>query len=101
MAGIPPLSGFFAKVFIILVGIQSGIYSLIFFSIIMSSIACFYYIRIIQEMYFLKIKKWPMYISLTKINALILGNACFLVTFFFFDIELFSVLITRLAITFT
>ena len=100
MAGIPPLSGFFAKIFIFLVGIQSGIYSLIFFSIFMSSIACFYYIRIIQEMYFLKIKKWPLYISLTKINAFILGNSCFFITCFFFDIELFSVLVTRLAVTF-
>ena len=100
MAGIPPLSGFFAKVFIILVGIQSGIYNLIFFSIVMSSIACFYYIRIIQEMYFLKIKKWPLYVSLTKINAFILANTCFFITFFFFDIELFSILITRLAVTF-
>ena len=100
MAGIPPLSGFFAKVFIILVGIQNGIYSLIFFSIIMSSIACFYYIRIIQEMYFMKIEKWPIYTSLTKINAFILGNACFVILFYFFDIELFSILTTRLAITF-
>ena len=100
MAGIPPLSGFFAKVFIILVGIQSEIYSLIFFSIVMSSIACFYYIRIIQEMYFLKIKKWPLYISLTKLNAFFLGNTCFFITFFFFDIELFSLLITRLSVTF-
>ena len=100
MAGIPPLSGFFAKIFIILVGIQSSTYSLVFFSIIMSSIACFYYIRIIQKMYFSKIKKWPIYIPLTKINAFVLGNACFFISFFFFDIELFSVLMTRLAITF-
>jgi len=57
MAGIPPLSGFFAKVFVILVGIQNGVYSLIIFAIIMSSVACFYYIRIIQSMYFLKLKK--------------------------------------------
>ena len=100
MAGIPPLSGFFAKVFVILVGIQSEVYSLIFFSVVMSSIACFYYIRIIQEMYFIKMKKWPVYAPLTKINAFILANACFMISFFFLDIELFSVLITRLAITF-
>jgi len=57
MAGIPPLSGFFAKVFVIFVGVQSGVYNLVIFSIIMSSIACFYYIRIIQTMYFVKVDK--------------------------------------------
>ena len=83
MVGIPPLSGFFAKVFIILIGIQNGVYSLIIFSIVMSSVACFYYIRIIQSMYFLKLKKWPLFIPITKINAFILGSSCFIISFFF------------------
>lgn len=56
MAGIPPLSGFFAKVFVLLIGIQSKSYFLTFFAVIASSIACFYYLRIIQLMYFTNIK---------------------------------------------
>nr|YP_009502234.1 NADH dehydrogenase subunit 2 [Porolithon onkodes]ASB29836.1 NADH dehydrogenase subunit 2 [Porolithon onkodes] len=100
MAGIPPLSGFFAKVFIILAGVQNGVYSLIIFSIIMSSVACFYYIRIIQSIYFLKIDKWPIFTPITKINSFILGISCFLISFFFLDIELFSILLTRISITF-
>ena len=39
------------------IGVQSSAYSLVIFSIIMSSIACFYYIRIIQSLYFLKLRK--------------------------------------------
>lgn len=101
MAGIPPLSGFFAKVFIILVGIQSGSYSIVIFAILMSSIACFYYIRIIQSMYFIKSSKWFLYIPISKINSFILGLSCFILLFYFLDIELFSILITRLALTFT
>lgn len=57
MAGIPPLSGFFAKVFVLFIGIQSETYSLMLFAVVMSSIACFYYIRVIQSMYFLKLLK--------------------------------------------
>lgn len=57
MAGIPPLSGFFAKIFIFIVGIKNNVYGLIFFAIIISSIACFYYIRLIQLLNFLKKKK--------------------------------------------
>ncbi len=101
MAGIPPLSGFFSKVFVIFVGIQSGSYNLVIFSIIMSSIACFYYIRIIQSMYFVQIDKWPIYISLSKANSLILGTSCFFILFYFLDIELFSIIITRIILTFT
>nr|WDA66152.1 NADH dehydrogenase subunit 2 [Lithothamnion corallioides] len=100
MAGIPPLSGFFAKVFILLVGVQSSAYSLVFFSIVMSSIACFYYIRTIQIMYFLNIKKWPIINPLTKSNSMVLGFSCLFILLFFLDIELFSIPITRMALAF-
>ena len=101
MAGIPPLSGFFSKVFVILVGIQSGAYNLVIFSVIMSSIACFYYIRIIQSMYFVQVVKWPLYLPLSKVNSIILGTSCFFILFYFLDIELFSIIITRIILTFT
>ena len=100
MAGVPPLSGFFAKVFVLLTGIQSSSYSLVFFSIIMSSISCFYYIRIIQILYFLDFNKWPVLNPITKLNSLILGIACLFILLFFLDIELFSVPAMRMALTF-
>lgn len=101
MAGIPPLAGFFAKVFVVLIGIQSSTYSLVIFSIIMSSVACFYYIRIIQSLYFLKIKKWPLFIPISKINACTLGLGSFFILFYFLDIELFSILIIKITLAFT
>nr|WDA66136.1 NADH dehydrogenase subunit 2 [Phymatolithon calcareum] len=100
MAGIPPLSGFFAKVFILLTGIQSGSYGLVLFSIIMSSIACFYYIRIIKNVYFTKSKKWFVTNPLTKSSSFTLGFSCIFILLFFLDIELFSVPITRMAFAF-
>ena len=100
MAGIPPLAGFFAKIFVILNGIQNGSYSLVLFSVVMSSIACFYYIRLIQSMYFLKTKKWLLIVPISKVNALTLGISCIFVLLFFLDIELFSVLITRVTLSF-
>lgn len=100
MAGIPPLSGFFAKVFVLIAGIQNGAYSLIIFSIIMSSIACFYYIRIIQLMYFAPLIKRPLYVSISKTNAFILSLFSFILLFYFLDIELFSILLIRITLTF-
>lgn len=101
MAGVPPLAGFFAKFFVILTGIQSGTYSLILFSIIMSSITCFYYIRVIQSMYFIKFKKQPIIVPLNKSNTVILGASCFLLLLFFLDMELFLLLITKMILSFT
>lgn len=101
IAGIPPLAGFFAKIFVILTGLQSGSYSLIIFSIVMSSISCFYYIRIIQLMYFTKFYKQLVIISISKFNALILGISCVFLLLFFLDIELFLILITRIVLSFT
>lgn len=101
MAGIPPLSGFFAKVLIILSGLQNGSYNIIFFSVIMSSVACFYYIRIIQLMYFSKSQKQFIITSISKPNAIILGISCIFIFLFFLDIELFSILITRMILSFT
>lgn len=55
MAGIPPLAGFFAKLFILLPALQNNLYGLTVFAVLMSCIACFYYIRLIKMMYFDKI----------------------------------------------
>lgn len=101
MAGIPPLAGFFAKVFVLFIGIQSETYSLIFFAVIMSSVACFYYIRVIQSIYFLKLSRWPLFFPIKKINALILSTSSFFLVFFFLDIEFFSILVTRMVLSFT
>ena len=101
MVGIPPLGGFFAKVFVLFSGIQNGSYSLILFSIIISSISCFYYIRIIQLMYFKKVSKQLLILPMNKINSMVLGLTCSFIFLFFLDIELFSVLITRMVLSFT
>nr|UVF63025.1 NADH dehydrogenase subunit 2 [Synarthrophyton patena] len=100
MAGIPPLSGFFAKVFVLLIGLQSSSYFLTLFAILASSIACFYYIRIIQLMYFTNYKKWIITSPLAKSNSLILGLSCIFLILFFSDIELFFIPISRMALAF-
>ena len=100
MAGIPPLAGFFAKIFVILTGLQSSFYSLIIFSVIISSISCFYYIRIIQLMYFTKSLKQSVSVPINKSNVLVLGISCIFLLFFFLDIELISIFVTRIVLSF-
>ena len=52
MAGVPPLSGFFGKLYVFLAAIQSGLWTLAVIGVITSVIGAFYYLRIVKLMYF-------------------------------------------------
>jgi NADH-quinone oxidoreductase subunit N len=52
LAGIPPLAGFFAKFYIFLSAIESGLYALAIIGVLASVIGAFYYLRIIKIIYF-------------------------------------------------
>ena len=57
LAGIPPLAGFFAKFYIFLAVVESGMYTLAIIGLVTTVISAFYYIRIIKVMYFDDAKK--------------------------------------------
>ena len=57
MAGIPPLAGFFGKLYVFLAAIEAELYTLAVIGVLTSVIAAFYYIRIIRVMYFDDIKE--------------------------------------------
>lgn len=52
MAGIPPLAGFFGKLFVFQAAIDAELYALAVVGVLTSVIAAFYYLRIIKIMYF-------------------------------------------------
>ncbi|MAF94306.1 MAG: NADH-quinone oxidoreductase subunit NuoN [Rhodospirillaceae bacterium] len=52
MAGIPPLAGFFGKLYIFLAAIEAGLYALAVVGVLTSVVAAFYYLRIVQMVYF-------------------------------------------------
>ncbi len=52
MAGIPPLAGFFGKLYVFLAAIEVGLYYLAVFGVVTSVVGAFYYLRIIKLMYF-------------------------------------------------
>jgi NADH-quinone oxidoreductase subunit N len=54
VAGIPPLAGFFSKFMIIFSLITQEYYVISLVIVIISSIACFYYIRMIKAFFFVK-----------------------------------------------
>jgi NADH-quinone oxidoreductase subunit N len=52
MAGIPPLAGFFGKLYVFLAAIEAGLYGLAVIGVLSSVVAAFYYVRIVKLMYF-------------------------------------------------
>jgi NADH-quinone oxidoreductase subunit N len=52
MAGIPPLAGFFGKLFVFQAAIDAELYALAIIGVLTSVIGAFYYLRIIKIMYF-------------------------------------------------
>jgi NADH-quinone oxidoreductase subunit N len=52
LAGIPPLAGFFGKLYIFLAAIDGGLYTLAVIGVLSSVVAAYYYIRIVKVMYF-------------------------------------------------
>jgi NADH-quinone oxidoreductase subunit N len=100
MAGIPPLAGFFSKIFVLLPSLQNNMYSLGIFAVLMSCIACFYYIRIIKIMYFDKSENLVVTYPISKESSLLLSLFLFLTSFLFLDLELFSLFITRMVLPF-
>ncbi len=52
MSGIPPLAGFFGKLFIFNAAVASGFYVLAVIGVLASVVAAFYYLKIIKVMFF-------------------------------------------------
>lgn len=52
MAGIPPMAGFFGKLFVFQSALQAELYTLAVLGVLTSVVGAFYYLRIIKIMYF-------------------------------------------------
>ncbi len=81
LAGIPPLAGFFAKFYVFLAAIESGLYVLAVIGVLLSVVGAFYYLRIVKIMYFDEpVERFePMPGTL----AAVLGASGLLILFFF------------------
>lgn len=57
LAGIPPLAGFFAKYYVFLAAIKSGLFVLAVIGVLASVVGAYYYLAIVKTMYFDEPKK--------------------------------------------
>jgi len=63
IAGIPPLAGFFSKLFVLLTAISNGHIVLATIIVLLSSVACFYYIRLVKIFFFSNSVKNSLWLS--------------------------------------
>nr|NP_049304.1 NADH dehydrogenase subunit 2 [Porphyra purpurea]AAD03107.1 NADH dehydrogenase subunit 2 [Porphyra purpurea] len=90
MAGIPPFPGFFAKAFVLLALLQKKLSGLAIVAIILSCISCFYYIRLIQTMYFTDTKVLGVFYPIEKEKSIVISLSMLLLVVSFIKIDLIS-----------
>nr|YP_009729738.1 NADH dehydrogenase subunit 2 [Plasmopara viticola]QHW07477.1 NADH dehydrogenase subunit 2 [Plasmopara viticola] len=85
LAGIPPLAGFFSKLFIFFSAIKNNYFSLVFFAVIISILSSFYYLKIIKIIYFEKVVRKFFISKISKIQStVLLINTQFILFLFVF-----------------
>jgi len=82
MAGIPPFAGFFGKFYIFMGAIQAELYWLAVLGVLSSVVAAFYYIRIVQIVYFEEAGKPLDKSSSPELSFVITASGLFVAFFF-------------------
>lgn len=106
LAGIPPLAGFFAKLYIFKAALSAGLFGLAIVGSLASVVAAYYYLKIVKVMYFDEIPEAPS-VSYGKVVVLplkmaVILNLCALVVLFFFVFpNPFLEMVQRAAFTFS
>jgi NADH-quinone oxidoreductase subunit N len=84
LAGIPPLAGFFAKFYVFMSVIESGMYTLAIVGLLSTVISAFYYLRIIKIIYFDDVKNSFDKIKNLGITSTVILSCSILVLFFLY-----------------
>lgn len=100
LAGIPPLGGFFAKLFVFLALIDSSFYLIALLSVLTSAISAFYYLRLVKILYFEKPKTWIFFDPISKSQAFTLLITSVTVILFMLQPNLLYLLSYKLGLSF-
>lgn len=97
MAGVPPFLGFFSKLFIFFSTIESSFYFIAIFSILMSVIGSYYYIRFVKVLFFENNSNWLIIKPIHKSLAFVLAFVILIITCFIFYPNFLLLLSQKLA----
>ena len=83
MAGVPPLAGFCAKMYVFFSAMEASMYTLAIVGVLTSCVGAYYYIRLIKIMFFEKTATWNLYTPLDREKSLLLAFTTLFIMFFF------------------
>ena len=84
LAGIPPMAGFFAKFYVFMAVVESGMFTLAAIGLVTTVVSAFYYIRIIKIMYFDDPKEPFEQLKDFGIYGSLIVSCIFLISFFLY-----------------
>lgn len=99
LAGIPPLVGFYSKIFVFFSAIKSSLYLVAFIVLAASVISTYYYISVVKTIYFEKNKNWIFYNTISKEKSLVLSVSLILLLFLFFNPNMLLLLSQQMALS--
>jgi NADH-quinone oxidoreductase subunit N len=98
IAGIPPLVGFFTKIGVLVVIINSKLYFIALLAILCSVVSTFYYIRLVKILYYEKSLVGNLYHPLLTSKTIIFSITTFSIVFFFINPTLLYLLIYKMSL---
>lgn len=99
LAGIPPLAGFYAKVFVFFSAIKSSFYFVAFVVLAISVVSTYYYISVVKTIYFEKDKNWIFYNQISKEKSILLAISFVLLIFLFFNPNILLLFSQKMALS--
>lgn len=99
LAGIPPLVGFYSKIFVFFSVINSHMYLVAFVVLAASVISTYYYISVVKTIYFEKNKNWIFYDKVSKEKSILLSVSLILLIFLFFNPNILLLLSQQMALS--
>lgn len=88
LAGIPPLGGFFGKLYILISLVEASFIGVAVAAIVFSVVAAFYYLRVVKYLYFDEAKEHLDVITTPMVGTIVIGSSAFMVFFVLFQIPL-------------
>lgn len=88
LAGIPPLGGFFGKLYIFMSLIEAGFLGVAVAAILGSVIAAYYYLRVVKYIYFDEPQERLDVITTPMVGTIVIGTSVFMVFFAVFQIPI-------------
>jgi NADH-quinone oxidoreductase subunit N len=91
ITGLPPLVGFYSKLYIFISAIKSEIYLIALIAAVFSVIASMYYIRLIKLMFFKNLDYWTLLYEIPQYNSILISFTLFFNVYFFLYPECFTI----------